>query len=194
MIRSAALLFLFSTLTLAQSTPVAKDEASRDLHRQVDKVFAKWDSTTSPGCALSVMKNGQITYKRGYGMADLDHDIPINPETVFHVASISKQFTAMAILLLAQEGKLSLDDDVRKYIPELPDFGVPITVRHLIFHTSGLRDQWALLSLAGWRYSLDLITDDDILELMSRQKELNFNPGEKSLYSNTGYTLLAQIV
>jgi CubicO group peptidase (beta-lactamase class C family) len=127
-------------------------------------------------------------------MADLDHDITINPETVFHVASISKQFTAAAILLLAQEGKLSLDDDVRKYIPELPDFGALITIRHLIHHTSGLRDQWSLLGLAGWRYSLDLITDDDVLDVMSRQKELNFLPGEKHVYCNTGYTLLAQIV
>ena len=160
----------------------------------VDKVFAEWDSTVSPGCALSVIKDGKIIYKRGYGMADLDHDIPINSETVFHVASISKQFTAAAILLLAQEGKLSLDDDVRKYIPELPDFGALITIRQLIHHTSGLRDQWSLLGLAGWRYSLDLITDEDVLDVMSRQKELNFLPGEKHVYCNTGYTLLAQIV
>jgi CubicO group peptidase (beta-lactamase class C family) len=172
----------------------AEDPVSRGLHEQVDKVFAKWDSTVSPGCALAVIKAGQIIYKRGYGMADLDHDVPINPETVFHVASVSKQFTAAAILLLAQEGKLTLDDDVRKYITELPDFGERITIRHLIYHTSGLRDQWALLGLAGWRYSLDLITDDDVLELMSRQKELNFKPGEKHVYCNTGYTLLAQIV
>jgi CubicO group peptidase (beta-lactamase class C family) len=127
-------------------------------------------------------------------MADLDHDAPITPETVFHVASISKQFTAAAILLLAQDGKLSLDDDAHKYIGELPDFGVPITIRHLIHHTSGLRDQWELLGLAGWRYSLDLITDDDVMQLMSRQKDLNFKPGEKHVYCNTGYTLLAQIV
>jgi CubicO group peptidase (beta-lactamase class C family) len=127
-------------------------------------------------------------------MADLDHGVPITPETVFHVASISKQFTAAAILLLAQEGKLSLDDDVHKYVTELHDFDTPITIRHLIHHTSGLRDQWELLGLAGWRYSLDLITDDDVLDLISRQKDLNFKPGEKHVYCNTGYTLLAQIV
>jgi len=160
----------------------------------VDKIFAQWDSTVSPGCALSVMQDGHIVYERVYGMANLDHDIPIRPDTVFHVASISKQFTAAAILLLAQEHKLSLDDDVRKYIKELPDFGAQITIRHLIYHTSGLRDQWELLGLAGWRYSLDLITDDDVLESMSRQKDLNFKPGEKHVYCNTGYTLLAQIV
>jgi CubicO group peptidase (beta-lactamase class C family) len=140
------------------------------------------------------MKDGQIVYKRGYGMADLDHDVPITPETIFHVASISKQFTAASIVLLAQDGKLSLDDDVHKYIGELPDFGAPITIRHLIYHTSGLRDQWELLGLAGWRYSLDLITDDDVMELVSRQNTLNFKPGEKHVYCNTGYTLLAQIV
>lgn len=194
MIRAAALLFLASILTVAQDAPAAKKEAQRDLHQQVDKIFAKWDTSVSPGCALSVIKDGQIIYKRGYGMADLDHDIPITPETVFHVASISKQFTAAAIILLAQEGKISLDDDVRKYITELPDFGVRITIRHLIHHTSGLRDQWSLLGLAGWRYSLDLITDDDVLDVISRQKELNFTPGAEYVYCNTGFTLLAQIV
>src|SRR5271168_1739825 len=183
MIRATAVLLLLAGCASAQTT-----------HEQVDKIFAKWDSTHSPGCALSVIKDGQIIYKHGYGMADLDHDIPITPETVFHVASISKQFTAAAILLLAEDGKLSLDDDVHKYITELPDFGVRITLRHLLHHTSGLRDQWELLGLAGWRYSLDLITDDDVLELMSRQKELNFKPGDKYVYCNTGFTLLAQIV
>jgi len=188
------LLFAIGAAVAQDAAKVDKNLALRDLHGRVDKVFAKWDSTVSPGCALSVIKDGQIVYKRGYGMADLDHDIPISSETVFHVASISKQFTAAAIVLLAQQGKISLDDDVHKYITELPDFGVPITIRQLIYHTSGLRDQWELLGLAGWRYSLDLITDDDVLELVSRQKELNFKPGEQHVYCNTGYTLLAQIV
>jgi CubicO group peptidase (beta-lactamase class C family) len=161
---------------------------------QVDQIFEKYDHSNSPGCALSVMRGGRIVYTRGYGMADLDHDIAITSESVFHVASMSKQFTAAAIVLLAQDGKLSLDDEIHKYIRELPDFGVPIAIRHLIHHTSGLPDQWALLELAGWRYSLDLITDNDVLQLMSRQKALNFPPGEKHLYCNTGYTLLAQIV
>ena len=161
---------------------------------RVDKLFERFNKPDSPGCAVAVVRDGRIVYEHGYGMADLDHDIPITPSTVFHVASMSKQFTATAIVLLAQEGRLSLDDPVRKYVPEVPDFGVPITLRHLIHHTSGLRDQWELLEMAGWRYSLDLITDDDVLELVSRQKELNFKPGEKFLYCNTGYTLLAQVV
>jgi CubicO group peptidase (beta-lactamase class C family) len=181
---------LVSTLASAQ-TPAAPPT---DLTERVDKVFEKWNRTDSPGCALSVMKDGRIIYQHGYGMADLDHNVTITPSTVFHVASMSKQFTAASILLLAQQGKLSLDDDVRKYIPELPDFGSLITIRHLIYHTSGLRDQWDLLDLAGWRYSLDLITDDDVMSVLTTQKDLNFKPGEKHVYCNTGYTLMAIIV
>ena len=180
-------LLLTSSLANAQSlTP--------DVTRQVDKVFEKWDKPDSPGCALGVYKDGKIIYKRGYGMADLNDDVPITPATVFHVASMSKQFTAASIVLLAQQGKLSLDDDIRKYIPELPDFGQRITIRHLVHHTSGLRDQWNLLELAGWRYSLDLITDDDVMSVMTRQKDLNFKPGDKHVYCNTGYTLMGLIV
>jgi len=161
---------------------------------QVDQLFTEWDKPASPGCALAVMRDGHIIYERGYGMADLDHDVKITPTTVFHVASMSKQFTAASVLMLAQEGKFSLDDQARKYVPELPDFGVPITLRHLLHHSSGLRDQWELLAIAGWRYSLDLITDADVLAVLSRQKTLNFAPGSKFLYSNTGFTLLAQAV
>ena len=157
-------------------------------------VFGEYDKPDSPGCALSVMKDGRIIYKHGYGMANLDHNVTITPSTVFHVASMSKQFTAASIVLLVQQGKLSLDDDVRKYIPELPDFGSLITIRNLIHHTSGLRDQWDLLELAGWRYSLDLITDEDVMSVVTRQKDLNFKPGEKYAYCNTGYTLLAIII
>src|SRR5882757_8525573 len=131
---------VFSSLASAQ-TPIAPPT---DLAERTDKVFEKWNRTDSPGCALSVMRDGRIIYKHGYGMADLDHNVTITPSTVFHVASMSKQFTAASILLLAQQGKLSLDDDIRKYIPELPNFGSLITIRHLIHHTSGLRDQWEL--------------------------------------------------
>jgi CubicO group peptidase (beta-lactamase class C family) len=175
----------------AQTTPPAPPDNPT---ARVDELFQKMDTTVSPGCALSVMKDGRIIYERGYGMADLEHNVPITPQTVFHVASMSKQFTAASILMLAQEGKLSLDDPVRKYVPEVPDFGTPVTIRQLIHHTSGLRDQWDLLGLAGWRYSLDLITDDDVLSQIARQKDLNFTPGSKHLYSNTGYTLLGQVV
>jgi len=180
-------LLLTSGLSSAQGLP-------SDVTRQVDKVFEKWDKPDSPGCALGVYKDGNIIYKHGYGMADLNDDVPITPATVFHVASMSKQFTAASIVLLAQQGKLSLDDDIRKYIPELSDFGQRMTIRHLVHHTSGLRDQWNLLELAGWRYSLDLITDEDVMSVMARQKDLNFKPGDKHVYCNTGYTLMGMIV
>jgi len=187
-----SLLFLpavFSALSITHAQTLSPDVVA-----QVDKVFEKWNRTDSPGCALGIYKDGQIVYKHGYGMANLNDDVTITPATVFHVASMSKQFTAASILLLAQQGKLSLDDDVHKYIPELPDFGERITIRHMMHHTSGLRDQWALLELAGWRYSQDLITDEDVMSVLVHQKALNFKPGEKFMYSNTGFTLLAVIV
>ncbi len=161
---------------------------------RVDEIFKEFTAPGSPGCTAGVYQGGKIVYKGAYGMANLDHDVTLTPGSVFHVASVSKQFTATAILLLAADGKLSLDDDVHKFIPELPDFRERITIRHLANHTSGIRDQWDLLGLAGWRYSRDLITDDDVLQMLSRQKGLNFKPGERHLYSNSGYTLLAVIV
>jgi CubicO group peptidase (beta-lactamase class C family) len=160
----------------------------------VDQIFAALDKKTSPGCALAVAREGKLVYARGYGMADLDHDIAITPASVFHVASISKEFTAASILMLEQDGKLSLDDDIHKYIPELPDLGAKITLRHLVHHISGIRDQWTLLGLSGWRLNLDLITDQDVLDILSRQRGLNFPPGDQYLYSNSGFTLLALTV
>jgi CubicO group peptidase (beta-lactamase class C family) len=191
--RFFALVLLSALVQPTMWSQTAATQAERP-SEQVDKLFEKMDRTISPGCAVAAMRDGKILYQRGYGMADLDHNVPITADTVFHVASMSKQFTAAAIVMLAQEPKLSLDDEVRKYVPELPDFGAPVTLRQLVHHTSGLRDQWELLGLAGWRYSLDLITDDDVLSIMSRQKDLNFPPGSKHMYSNTGYTLLAQVV
>ena len=179
-----------ATPASAQVTPAA-DLASTS---RVDAIFSDYDKPTSPGCAVGVYQDDRVVYQRAFGMANLDHDVALTPASVFHVASVSKQFTAAAILLLAAEGKLSIDDEVRKYIPELPDFRQRITIRQLANHTSGIRDQWSLLGLAGWRYSRDLITDDDVMEMLSRQKDLNFAPGERHLYSNSGYTLLAIVV
>ena len=160
---------------------------------QVDEIFASWDSKDSPGAAVAVVQNGAIVYKKAYGMANLEYDIPNSPSTVFHIASVSKQFTAFSILLLEKAGKLSLDDDIRKYLPEVPDFGKTITLRHLATHTSGMRDQWNLLAMAGWRLD-DVITKEHVLKLVSKQKALNFNPGEEFVYCNTGFTLLAEVV
>ncbi len=164
------------------------------LEAQVDEIFAAWDSPDSAGCAVSIMRDGSIVYKQGYGMANLEYGVPITPSSIFHVASVSKQFTAFAVMLLVTEGKISLDDDVRKHVPEVPDFGPTITIRHLIHHTSGLRDQWSLLRMAGWRFEGDVITQKDVLDITSRQTALNFEPGAEYLYSNTGYTLLGVIV
>lgn len=159
----------------------------------VDKIFAPWDNSNTPGAAVAVVQNGKIVFKKGYGSANLEYDVPITPKSIFHIASVSKQFTVFSILLLEKQGKLSLDDDIRKYIPEVPDFGTTITLRHLASHTSGLRDQWNLLSMAGWRFD-DVITKEHVLKLVSKQKELNFNPGDEFLYCNTGFTLLAEVV
>ncbi|MFO7260206.1 MAG: serine hydrolase domain-containing protein [bacterium] len=171
----------------------AHGQPRADLAARVDSLFAEWDRPGSPGCALGVVQDGRLVYARGYGYANLDHDVPISPKTVFYIASVSKQFTAASIVLLAQQGALSLDDDVRTYIPELPDYGAPITIRHLIHHTSGLRDYLTLMLLAGMRLE-DVHTDEEVLDLVTRQEALNFTPGERHLYSNTGYLLMAEIV
>lgn len=180
---SGSYIILVERLEPAAATPAGR----------VDQLFAAWDRESTPGAAIAVTRDGAIVQARGYGLANLEYDVPITPSTVFHVASVSKQFTAFAIAVLADRGQLSLDDDIRTYLPEVPDFGTTITIRHLIHHTSGLRDQWNLLALAGWRLD-DVITRDQILRLVARQKELNFEPGDRYLYCNTGYTLLAEIV
>jgi CubicO group peptidase (beta-lactamase class C family) len=161
--------------------------------KRIDQLFSIWNSLESPGAAVAVEKDGKVIFKKGYGNAELEYNIPITPQTVFHIASVSKQFTCFSILLLEKEGKLSINDDIRKYIPEVPDFGKVITLNHLMHHMSGLRDQWELLAMAGWRLD-DNITKEHILRLVSCQKELNFNPGDEYLYCNTGFTLLAEVV
>jgi len=176
------------TITLEKMEPVGSTIGER-----VDQLFAGWNRSGSPGAAVAVIRNGQLEHSRGYGFAQLEYGVPIRPNTVFHVASVSKQFTAFAAVLLEAQGRISLDDDVRSYVPELHDYGHQITIRHLLYHTSGLRDQWGLLTMAGWRMD-DVITRDQILRLVERQRELNFVPGTEYLYSNTGFTLIAEIV
>lgn len=162
------------------------------IDKQIDNLFSKYNSTTS-GAAVAVVKDGKVVFKKGYGTANLEYDIPISTKTIFNIASVSKQFTAFAVYLLEKQGKLSLEDDVRKYIPEIPDYGNVVKIKHLLAHTSGIKDQASLVSLAGWR-SGDVVTTENILRFISRQKELNFEPGTRFLYSNSGYTLLAEIV
>lgn len=160
----------------------------------IHRVFANVSASDGPGCAVGIARRGEVIYENGYGAANLETNTPITPQSIFHVASVSKQFTAAAIVLLVRDGKLSLDDQVRKHIPELHDHGVPITIRQLLHHTSGLRDQWSLLAMARGRFEENRITDADVLEIVSRQRELNFPPGTQYEYSNTGYTLAALIV
>ena len=165
-----------------------------DVTARVDRVFEAWRDTKGPGCAVGVSRNGAVVYEHGYGMANLETGTPIRPSSIFHVASVAKQFTAMAVMLLARDGKLSLDDDIRKYITEIPDYGTPITIRHLLTHTSGLRDQWELIGLSRGRFEENRITEADVMDIVARQKALNFTPGAEHVYSNTGFTLLAVIV
>jgi CubicO group peptidase (beta-lactamase class C family) len=165
----------------------------RPTNDQVDKIFERYARPGSPGCALAVMKDGEVVYQQGYGLAHLEHNAPILPSTVFNIGSMAKQFTAFAIALLEDEGQLSLDDDVRTYLPEMHDFGRTIAIRHLIHHTSGLRCTFPeLLALAEWR-DTDATTTGDVYGLLKAQRELNFLPGAEFLYSNSNYILLARI-
>ncbi len=191
-----AALFVASGLFLTTASAARSQQPNRpdSTTRLVDRVFDAWRDTEGPGCALGVSRNGHVVHEHGYGMANLETATPIRPGTIFHVASVSKQFTAMSIMLLAADGKLSVDDDIRKYIPEIPNYGTTITIRHLLTHTSGLRDQWALLALKRGRFEEDRITEADVMDIVPRQKALNFTPGAEYLYSNTGFTLLGVIV
>jgi CubicO group peptidase (beta-lactamase class C family) len=174
------------------SASIAADSRTADLQR-VDALFERWDRSDSPGCSLGIVRDGRLIYERGYGMANLEHHIPITPDTVFRIASVSKQFTAMSLLLLAQDGALSLDDDIRDYLPEMPDYGRRISLRHLMQHASGIRDYEGMTTLLGIADE-DRYVEQEILELLARQKALNFAPGARYLYSNSGYVLLGEIV
>ena len=189
MIRALLLAALIS-VTLSV-TPAAQAVVAVD--KDVDEIFAKW-STSTPGCAVGVSVGGKPTLLKAYGMADLEHDIRNTPDTIFEAGSVSKQFTAMAIMLLVKDGKISLDDPVRKYIPELPDYKVPLTIRHMLTHTSGLRDWGSVASIAGAPRTTRAYTHGHVLDIVSRQKSLNFTPGDHYSYSNTGYNLAAVIV
>ena len=177
-------------VTLAQTS---QNGSSGQLNEKVDKLFAQWDKPDSPGCSIGVIKDGKVIYKRGYGSANLDYNAPLTSESVFYIASTSKQFTAASILLLVRRGTISLDDDIRKYFPELPKYETPITINHLVHHTSGVRDYLELMGMAGRKMDVPF-GNEEAVELIARQKGLNFKPGEKFSYSNSNYVLLAEIV
>lgn len=177
---------LLSTLGWADAVDDPKQAA-------VDAVFADYDQPTSPGLAVGIYRDGRTLYTHGYGLADLENPVAIMPDTVFYAASVSKQFVAFAILLLARDGKVDLDADIRTYLPYVPDFGDRITVRHLIHHTSGLRDQWSLFELGGIQDG-SRTHQRQVVNMVKRQVALNARPGTEYNYCNTGYTLLAEIV
>jgi CubicO group peptidase (beta-lactamase class C family) len=183
----AAILLLWNTSSAANKNSDEKSAAA------VDEVFSDLAKPGSPGCALGVYRDGKIIYAKGYGLANIEENVPINPQSVFDIGSTSKQFTAASILLLEKQGKLAVTDDVRKYLPELPSYGQTISILQLLNHTSGLRDYLALMELAGINTD-SVTTDEDALALINRQKGLNFAPGSDWLYSNTGFFLLSVIV
>jgi CubicO group peptidase (beta-lactamase class C family) len=176
-------------LALPLAAQVPANAAAR-----VDSIFARWNTQTTPGCATGVSRDGNVIFTRAHGMADLEDGIRNTPATIFEAGSVSKQFTSAAIVLLAQQGKLSLDDDIRKYVPEIPDYGTTITIRHMMTHTSGLRDWGNVAGIAGWPRGDRVHTHAHVVDILSRQRALNFRPGEQYSYSNSGYNLLAVIV
>jgi CubicO group peptidase (beta-lactamase class C family) len=182
-----------ATLVLMAVAPLALARPATSLEKQVDALFASYQKPGSPGCALGIIQDGKFVYRRGYGEGSLELGVPLTSQSVFYMGSVSKQFTAASVVLAAQQGFLSLDDDVRKYIPELPDYGTPITLREMLHHTSGLRDILALLAISG-RDAADIHPKAEMLALVARQKSLNFKPGDEHLYSNTNYFLLAEVV
>ncbi|HEX6225542.1 MAG TPA: serine hydrolase domain-containing protein [Chryseolinea sp.] len=190
-IPSSVLATLISMLLMVSSFSCQVDSVSQNA--DIDRIFEKYNTKSGPGCVVSVIHNGKVVHTKGYGLANLEYDIAITPSTVFDIASVSKQFTGYAISTLLHEGRISLDDDIRKYLPEVPDFGKTITIRHLVHHTSGLRDWPQTLNVAGWRWD-EVFSFEDILRMVKNQKELDFDPGTQFMYSNTGYNLLAAIV
>ena len=197
LVGTALILFMVgftATDILGQQDMTAKTQPSDDESaKKADAFLSQWDKKDMPGCAVGVVKDGKLIYKRAFGMANLDYDVPNTTSTLFNLASVSKPFTAFSIALLAQQGKLSLDDDIRKYVPEMPKYDDTVTIRHLIHHTSGIREYQALVMFGGLGTD-NAYSDKDILTILARQKNISFKPGAKYQYSNSGYFLMGIIV
>lgn len=166
---------------------------SQNITNDIDGLFSEWKNSNGPGGVVLVSQNNKTVFEKAYGLENISYKIPNTSESVFNIGSMSKQFTAMGIVLLQMEGKLSLDDDIKKYLPELNNFEKPITIRHLLHHTSGFRSSPELFGLAGWRDG-DAISNEDAYRYLAKQKTLNFEPGSEYMYSNSGYILLAKII
>lgn len=180
------LLFLLCSISLLSYGQIKESQS-------IDGIFTEWNKPDVPGCALGIIKDGELIYAKGYGSANMEYDIPNSPASVFRIGSTSKQFTAACIVLLAEKEKLNLNDNLKSIFPDFPDYAKEIKVRHLLNHTSGIRDYLQLAYLKGLEDD-DYYTDDDIMDWLVNQSDLNFKPGEEYLYSNSGYWLLGQIV
>jgi CubicO group peptidase (beta-lactamase class C family) len=184
------LIALISSTLFAQAPDQAKVVAGAE--RAVEKA-AKLSPASAPGCAVGISLAGRPVYEKAFGLAELEHGIPNTPQTIFESGSVAKQFVAAAIILLSLEGKLGLDDPVRKYIPELPDYGAPLTIRHLLNHTGGVRDWGSVLALTGFGRGDRVISQAPALDVITHQKGLDFTPGAEYSYSNSGYNMAATI-
>jgi len=186
-------IIIFLMLCQFSSTAQTNQSISDSIKNKIDSLFKQWDSPNTPGGAVGIIRNDSLIYARGYGMADLEQKIPITPQSIFYMCSLTKQFTGYSIALLVGQGKIKPDDDIHVYLPWMPGFGEKITVSNLLHHTSGIRDDISLAAIAG--LSLDgMLTQDAALQLLKKQRALNFEPGEKFSYSNSNYILLAEIV
>ena len=188
-VRNLALIIVFGMSPLLAGCAAAPSSSEA----RIDALFAELDRDDGPGAAVLVVRDGEVMYRKGFGRADLEHDVPIGPSTVFDIASVSKQFAGMAVAMLVESGRIRLEDDIRAHLPEMPAFGTTVTVDHLVHHTSGIRDWPGTLAVAGWRMD-DVISFEQILTMARNQRDLNFTPGAEYSYSNTGYNLLAELV
>jgi len=184
---------LLFSLTLFICSCTKEPQKSNNFSAQIDDLCRQLNTSDKPGVAIAIVKDGKTVYENGFGMANLEHTIPITPNSIFDIASVSKQFAGFSIALLVEEGKINLDDDVRKYIPEFPDFDKTITIEHLVHHQSGLRDWVSALKLSGVRIE-DVVSFEQILEMTYQQKDLNFIPGDQYSYTNTGYNILVEVI
>src|SRR4051794_21871334 len=184
--------FAFLTNTVWAQVP-DREKVVAGAERAFEKVTKAYIAP-APGCAAAVSLNGEVVFEKAFGLADLEHNVPNTTQTIFESGSVAKQFTAAALVLLQQDGKLSIDDPVRKYIPELPDYGAPLTIRHLLNHTAGLRDWGTVLGLTGAGRGDRVITQELALDVITHQRALDFTPGSEYSYSNSGYNLAAIII
>src|SRR4051794_24929372 len=192
-----SLLHVFTVLAFLSSAASAQVPDKAKVVAGAERAFERVTKAyvaPAPGCAAAVSLNGETVFEKAFGLAELEHNVPNTAQTIFESGSVAKQFTAAALVLLQQEGKLSIDDPVRKYIPELPDYGAPLNIRHLLNHTSGLRDWGSVMSLTGAGRGDRVITQDLALDVITHQRALDFTPGSEYSYSNSGYNLAAIIV